>query len=133
MVGFLLGKEILNCRFWEIERNKRRNLFSGIRPYKRHNWWKFLYQRDSLNFLSWVGVILGRSPENIVKYVSFCKEISPFSEYSIALLVMHWTFWVRINCYWFISSPREIHGNKWIWLKIFFAVEDWEVWMENRG
>lgn len=123
---------ILNCRFWEIE--EKRNLFLCVRPYKRNNWWKGKqYQRDLLNFLSWVGVIPGRSLENIVKYASFCKEISPFCEHSIVLLVVHWTFWIRLICYWFMSSPREIHDNKWIWLKILFSEEDWEVWIENRG
>lgn len=83
--------------------------------------------------MAWVGVFPGGSLESIVKYASFCKEISPICEYSIILLVVHWTFWIRLICYWFISSLREIHGNKWIWLKILFAEENGEVWIENRG
>lgn len=57
--------------------------------------------------------------------------MSPFCECSIVLLVAHWMFWIALIFYWFTPSPEEIHYNKWIWLKILFSRNDWEIWIEK--
>lgn len=116
---------------------KKRNLFSFLRLRIRNNWWKRKeYHREWLKsfFFSWVvegeGISV-MSLDNILTYIWYCKGMSLFCECSVGLLIASWTFWITLISYWFTVFPREIHSNKWIWLKILFARKDWEVW--RRG